>query len=555
MKAQRYSTLHVLATGVLALLVTLVVLFWARWGCESARYSLLPKHVQQVEIDAPDLIKPKGGGDPNAVILLRFIAMMSPGEVPAAGLGIAQYRESLRLDDPGSLMLIRSVDDQDSRLYYDRSLRTIVYHHVVPLPQPDGKVRMEKAVAYAGPEGIADKPDKKLGRFRDPVVRLIAGNLDRPIVYDRGLRRFFAIDWRGKMVRQGPALTGKGTSPVVDFGWPRKQPACLSLNLDTPEPHYTYGRNPDRAVVLDAAGAIHMLDLDTLEYTRSVGALPAPATLFASSRRATPNSLFAFDVLPVFVGKGDIYAGCAVAALSRDATAMRLEVFDANGASVAREESAVRDNPMVSSRGARYNAPSTVLAVYFELPGAAALTATEFVLESLHPPMLLWLSYFTAQSVEATAGHRSLFVLPNSFAAMKGRDAESWWLPRFVGAVPFLLPGVVVGVVLSRLVGAHARRTGMARRARRLWIVATVLFGLPAYVTYQITRPTTARVTCLNCGRDRWVDGEKCHHCGSPWLVPELVPPAWRVIGQPEDQACNDPAPRPEETISREFEV
>ena len=86
-------------------------------------------------------------------------------------------------------------------------------------------------------------------------------------------------------------------------------------------------------------------------------------------------------------------------------------------------------------------------------------------------------------------------------------------------------------------------------------MAATVLFALPAYVTYQITRPKTARVTCQNCGRDRWVDREKCHHCGSPWLVPELIPPAWRVIGQPEEQACSDPAPRPEETISRESEV
>jgi hypothetical protein len=65
----------------------------------------------------------------------------------------------------------------------------------------------------------------------------------------------------------------------------------------------------------------------------------------------------------------------------------------------------------------------------------------------------------------------------------------------------------------------------------------------------------TARVTCPNCGRDRWVDREKCHHCGSPWLVPELVPPAWRVIGRPEEQTGDDPMPRSEETISREFEV
>jgi hypothetical protein len=23
---------------------------------------------------------------------------------------------------------------------------------------------------------------------------------------------------------------------------------------------------------------------------------------------------------------------------------------------------------------------------------------------------------------------------------------------------------------------------------------------------------------------------DKCHRCGSPWHVPELTPPAWRVV-------------------------
>ena len=544
MKARRYSSaLNVLATGLLVLLVTLLVLFWARWGCESARHGLLPRQAWSLSVDASSLIMPRTVQEPNG-IPCTVHAEMAWEEIDVAALGATQYQESHRLDAPDSPVYAWSTDETGVRLYYDRSLGMVVYSCTVGESKPDGTVLLKKTIAYAGPEGIADRPDKKVGRFRDPVVRLIAGNLDRPIVYDRVLRRFFAIDGPGKTVKQGPPWPANFAGPV-DFGWPRKQPRYLSVYLDTPEAH---GMDADRALVLDATGYIQMLDLNTLEYVGSVGRLPAPDSLFASVRRVAPDDLFAFEVMPVFLGRGDLYAGCAVAVLSRDATSMKLEVFDPNGIRVAMQQTGFSDHvPMGSGRSGQL---SMVRALYFKLPGAAALTATKFILESLHPPVLLWLSYFTASRVEATAGHRSLFVLPNSFAAMKGRDAESWWLGRFVGALPFLLPGVVVGIVLSRLVGSDARRKGLPTRTRRLWMAATVLFTLPAYVTYQITRPTTARVTCQNCGRDRWVDRETCHHCGSPWLVSELIPPTWRVIGQPEEQTCNDPSPRPEETIS-----
>lgn len=310
----------------------------------------------------------------------------------------------------------------------------------------------------------------------------------------------------------------------VDFGWPRKQPQLLSLYLDTPEPHYTSGRE---TVVLDAGGNISLLDLDKLKYTGFAGRLPAPDTLFPPVRRTRPDDLFALNILPVFLGGDHTYVGCAVAVLSRDATSMHLEVFDANGASVAMQQSSLSDpfqtvNPLRVARiiFGRDTPVSTVAALYFDLPSAAMLTGTKFILESLHPPVLLWSSYFTASSVEAVSGHRALFVLPNSFAAMKARDVGLSALARFVTSLLFLLPGVVLSILLAAAVGRDGREKGSPAGARRLWIAATVLFGLPAYATYRITRPATARVTCANCGRDRWVDREKCHHCGSPWLVP-----------------------------------
>jgi len=483
---------------------------------------------------------------------------MAPEEVATESLGVLQYRNAHLPDAPDTPVYVWGGTGDDAvRLYYDRSLRLIVYYDGVPLPQPtqpDGRVRVKKPPAYAGPEGIADKPDKKLGRFRDPLVRDIAGDYEHLIVYDRGLRRFFAVDWRGKVVGQGPPLPAGAAAPV-DFGWVRKQPKCLNLYLETPELLLTYALNPDRILVLDAAGSIQMLDLSTLEYVGSVGRLAASRTLFPTERRAKPDDLFAFQVMPVFVNMGTHYLGCAVAVMSRDATAARLEVFDVNGASVAMADT-FADVPRAGGKGSpgRLHHVSTATALYLDLPGAA-LTGVKFVLESFHPPALLLASYFTASSIEATAGHRSLFVLPNSFVAMKSGDVRYGPVQRFWTTLPFLLPNVLFGILLGASVANNARRAGLRTRAKRLWVVATVLLGLPAYVTYWITRPKTARVTCQNCGRWRWVNRETCHHCGSPWLVPELVPPAWRVIGRPEDQPCNEPSPRPEQTISGKSEV
>jgi len=557
MNSQRYRAWNVVATGLLVLIVTLMVLFWARWGCECARLEMLPEQARNIRIEMPGFLQPRaaGGAEPNA-IPFAFVATMAPRETLAEGLGLRQYWDAYDLEKPASHVVVWSRDDVGVRLYYDRSLGAMVYHFPVAVPQANGTHVNKKVVAYAGPGGVADRPEEKLGRFNDPVIRLVPGDPDHPVLYDRGLRRFFGIDWRDKTVKQGPALTGKGAAPVVDFGWPRKQSACLGLALDTPESHVTFGMDPDRAVVLDAAGSLWMLNLQTLEYTGSVGVLPGVATLFSSARRATPDELFAYHVHPVFPGRGDVYAGCAVAVLSRDATAMKVEVFDANGTSIAVQESALPDGAAAEGGlSARHGSRSTVAALYFGLPNAPVLTAAKFILESLHPPVLLWLSYFTASSFEATAGYRSIFVVPNSLAAMKGRDVDFWWLPRFVTALLLLMPGVVLGGLLSGLVSRDAERLGMPARARRLWMAATVLFGLPAYVTFEITRPRIARVTCQNCGRDRRVDGEKCHHCGSPWLVPDLIPPAWRVIGEPEEQICNEPSSRPEERISGKSEV
>lgn len=559
MNARRSKALGVLATGVVVLLVTVFVLFWARWGCEYVRAGLIPEGQWYARIDVTALSRSGGLADANGNPIPQYVlARRTEEQKLEAALGIVQYQREHEQDAQDWPVYIWGKSENDVRLYYDRALGMIVHQSPIPVHQPDGSYRTTKVVDYIGPGGVGDRPDSKLGRFHDPIVRMAQTDHSHPIVYDPKLRRFFAFEIGGKSVRQGPAIPAHLPAPV-DFGSPQKQPRAMEL--DASGAHFTWGRNPSRALVLDAVGNFRMLNLDTLtlDYNNHpLGRLPAPATLFPSSRWMTPDDLFAYGVLPLFSSVltgydeivADTYAGCAVAVLSRDATAMRVEVFDANGISVGTKQVVVGEAGRFPGDFAGVRPMSTVAALYFELPGAAALTATKYVLECLHPPILLWLSYFTTSGTEAVAGHRAMFVLPDSLAAMKARSDESGPISRFIGSLLFLMPGVVLGTLLAVAVAREGRRMGLPVRARRLWMAAMVVFALPAYMTYRMTRPKMSRVTCRNCGRDRWVDREKCHHCGSPWVVPELVPPAWRVIGRPEESSCNDPSLRPEEKIS-----
>ena len=174
----------------------------------------------------------------------------------------------------------------------------------------------------------------------------------------------------------------------------------------------------------------------------------------------------------------------------------------------------------------------SVAAAYFQLPGAEILTVVQFTLESLHPPVLLALSHWAAPHLEATAGYRSIFLLPDSFVAMSARDAEIGRLARFFRACLLVFPAVLLALLLAWLVTRDGAKMGVSKNARAAWIAGTVLFGLPAYITYRLMRPKITLVTCTNCGKSRRPDRDQCHRCGSPWTVPELTPPAWRVLGR-----------------------
>jgi uncharacterized paraquat-inducible protein A len=100
-----------------------------------------------------------------------------------------------------------------------------------------------------------------------------------------------------------------------------------------------------------------------------------------------------------------------------------------------------------------------------------------------------------------------------------------------MSALWWISPSIILAIWLAYRVSKNAVVVGLSENARHYWIIGTLAFGLAAYITYRLTRPRITLVTCLNCGKMRRPDMAKCHRCKSDWHVPELAPPAWRVLG------------------------
>ncbi len=158
------------------------------------------------------------------------------------------------------------------------------------------------------------------------------------------------------------------------------------------------------------------------------------------------------------------------------------------------------------------------------------MTIINYMLENLQPPILSIASYFTSNSIEAAAGHRALFILPNSLVAMFGSEVGGNVIVGFSAALCVISPSIILGILLAWFVSRDAGIVGFSKRAKLDWVLGTVAFGLAAYITYRLTRPKDTLVTCQNCGRLRRPDMVVCHRCGSKWHIPELTAPTWRVV-------------------------
>jgi hypothetical protein len=485
--------------------------------------------------------------NPNVIRHSYVHAHIMHPEAPET-LGIANYLSGKDPEENRSCVYFLKSDNEAWHwIYFDKSTGRIVCRYEIKERMPDTTIMRKMVQIYVGPEGISETPDEDTGRFTSPVVDVSDIGWGQLTLYDTKLRQFFAVKFRKEVeFIKGPPLAEDDPHRPVDIGILSKNPGVLDM-FWTPPDIKTSQNNQDRTLyrsgkvhipirerdsdyrsdqyvlVLDESGRIDLLDRETLEFAGPAGRLPAPETFFPADKPVTPGDLLAYRVLPMALKEDHKYRGLFAAAVSREGTALALAVFDEKGALIKSENTKATD-----SRGRRGVSSSS--AVFFGAPWAPVMTIGKFLLENLHPPILSLASYFTAGSIEAASGHRAMFLLPNSFIAMKGRGARGNIAARFLSALLLILPSIVLAILLAGRVGKDAAVVGLPQKTRRFWKLGTLAFGLAGYITYKLTRPKITLVTCANCGKPRRTDMDKCHRCGSKWDVPELIPPSWRVL-------------------------
>jgi hypothetical protein len=550
-KSMNYG-LRILTTGSLVLIFFAIPLHYGRSLCDALLQTCMPEDIRDIQIAPSGLLPESVERDPNVDSMSHASGRISRASL-SASLGLVDYVQSFM---PGGSRSDVFYEIKDQWAYFDRAGGQIVIDTPVRSQTVDGTWATRHTTFYIGPNGFSETPGKELGRFLHPMFSH-ASMRSVDIVYDGGLRRFFAIDRKARTIRGGPQLENSPTaqpvavgsedgSLVASVGWRPPQKRVLrekrpndSRDDDRPQYEmrstipYAIGGQGRYVPVIDASGRVDLLDCDTLELITGRGMLPVPETLYGrgSSR---PRELLSYEIKVINTGLPEEYTGMVVGSVSRQGTSMTLAVYDKTGKLVASGVTAKHD-------GSRSTVGTSAAAALFDVPPGPVLTISKYLLESLHPPVLTVVSFFAANSFSAIESYRTLFLMPNSFVAMHHDLAGGGIVWRFVSTFWVLLPAIFLSVLLAWRVSRDATIVGLSADTRSAWMVATIALGLPAYITYRLTRPKMVLVTCRNCGHPRRPDLERCHRCNSLWEMPELNPPAWRVLDGAADSTDEKP--------------
>jgi hypothetical protein len=534
MRASVNNLVKVITTGFIVLTLLSLPLFWLRYICEGNLIEdVLPYEARKVHLEPSGLVPDELERDPNVISHSHVEARLRHGGT----LGITKYFTGIVPgEDHGNIYFFDNYSNSSDWqvVYFDQSTGYITCRYAIGQRMPDKTLIRKEVQLYAGPEGFSEIPDKKLGKFIYPVVDTTGNYRNGITLYDKKLRRFFNVDFDKRTVVKGPQLSKDDPHKPIEIGLLRKNSNIVNLNWYGPQAkpsvvNIEKERQDQFLLVLDATGRIDLLDRETLEFSGTAGYLPAPNTLFPGRQDVRPKDLLAYEVIPPTLETDHQFRGMFVAGVNREGTAMTLDIFNKEGRRVSRHSSMYQYEHYFRENYIPVAIPSSE-AVYFHIPWGPVLTITKYLLENLHPPILSILSYFTAESFEAGAGHRALFVLPNSFIAMKGRDMRAHFAERFITALLLILPSITLSLFFVWRVNKDATLVGFSKNAKLFWIIGTISFGLAAYITYRLTRPKITLVTCQNCGKPRRPDMDLCHRCKSKWHVPELIPPRWRVV-------------------------
>jgi ribosomal protein L32 len=534
MKFMNKYVIKVLATGFAALVVLSILLFWARKTCQALFYeNLVVGKTAQVKIQPSGLL-PELDNAPEVVIKSSIDAYIGDGVV-LHSLGI--IRDFWALSNGKSSEFCVSRGDKKKGNYnlilFDKKSGLFVFYDVIKAKRGWDR----KPILYAGPKGVSETPDKNLGRFSEPRNNLWEIYADSLIFFDKSHSCFFQIGFVERTVAKSPQISeiiqiggyigfdkdGDSLGPLTWSPPLRKQTGPeegkkkimdfiqdkdgTKINLVSAAEEGVGAYSKQDILVLESNGTIRILNSKTLEISEPVGFLPSGVD---SVGRANPEKLFAYVVQPFVVN--DEYSGTIAASISREAMEIQVAVFNKEGKLIERE-------------GA-YIDP-------FSMAWGPTLTIITYLLENLQPALTGLISYSTASTFEAVDGHTGLFILPNSTVAMYGRYSKGIVGPLFA-AMTIISPSIVLGILLSFAVYKDATVTGFSNLAKRYWLFGTILFGLSAYIAYRLTKPKETLVTCQNCGKMRRPDMLRCQHCGGKWHIPELIPPTWRVITEPD---------------------
>jgi hypothetical protein len=557
--------INVIATGFIVLVLFSLVLFWARFICWKNLIDNIPSDSRSIIIRPTGLIPGElastqvkgfrrysasepGPKEPNHHFS-EVSCELEPGFVFLKAIGALKI-----VSTPYDMneKIFYTYKDKDNYLCLDKHSGLIIKRRECKVKESNGEFITRSSNFFAGPEGVSLNAEPSLGRFYDPIM----GDIHSDIfwVYDRKFRQFYFVNFAEGVVRKGlqlensdpcrpvaieiisswPYYNGGGiwSPPMVwnadNHKWENQRlflPGDSQLSegriCSTYDPTHTYVH------LLDKTGWIYIYNSRQQSLT-CAGYLPRPALLFASNQFKTrPEDVLAYKVLPVYAilrTPSDLnkppesidirYLGMNVSCISREGTAMKLMVFDSSGKGIC--------------GGTTYEGITTAEAIYSGKQVTHFAAVIEFLLENLQPVVFEITSFLCGDYIDASAGHRALFILPNSFVGMLGRysgthfDREVF-LPILMG------PSLILSLWLAVRVRKDATLVGLSRRATTLWAVGTMAFGLPAYITYRLTRHKDVLVTCQNCGRMRRPDMQTCHHCGSKWEMPELMPPNWRI--------------------------
>ena len=359
---------------------------------------------------------------------------------------------------------------------------------------------------YAGPKGMSRQYASDLGRFQHhrSVCYYPATKKGLIIFYDGKLRQLFRLDFETQTVTAGTILPREDR--VVQMGPTLQKNSKLFLydesrrHVAAPGVSFTLGAAIETHLVLTSAGEIYEMDVQTVQLKTVIDRLPK----FGSG--STIDDLLAYKILPVQINSR--FAGIVVAAASRDT-----EKFHLRATPLGKETNVATNDTIY--RGNRF-----LLSPFLMVRAA----------EGLHPLSLSLLSRWLAPGVEALAGYRALFILPNSGAVQAYVDPRKDAFAKELGFVIGIVPQLILGLVIGGWLRREARHRGLKSSVCEGWLLAGFIFGVPAYITYQLTRSRLPLITCNNCGKARRADQEQCHHCKSAWESPSVQTPAWRVL-------------------------